>query len=185
MKKLTSLLMGSFLLLGAVGCGNVAKTSPGAPAGPNQTTEAPTAEQAQEIKEDATSELRRRQLNQDIRAREQRNNITGGDAIRADRDLESEVRSKLEANLPASQLTVAAQDGVVTVAGTVPTQPQYERIDPLAKEIKGVRQVVVNVAVAPAQPGEEAQSEPQDNNAQPVINNNSEQPETAPNSQQQ
>ncbi|CAD5939803.1 Transport-associated protein [Planktothrix tepida] len=185
MKKLTSLLMGSFLLLGAVACNDVAKTSTGAPDAPNQTAEAPKPEQAKEIQKDAQSELRRRQLNEDIRAREQRNNITGGDAIRADGDLESEVRSKLEANLPASQLTVAAKDGVVTVAGTVPTQPQYERIDPLAKEIKGVRQVVVNVAVVPAKEGQEAQSQTEDNNAQPVINNNnSEQPETEPNTQQ-
>ena len=184
MKKLTSLLMGSFLLLGAVACNDVAKTSADAPDRPNQTTEAPKPEQAQEIQEDAQSELRRRQLNEDIRAREQRNNITGGDTIRADGDLQSEVRSKLEANLPASQLTVKAEDGVVTVAGTVPTQPQYERIDPLAKEIKGVREVVVNVSVVPAQPEQEAQSETEDNNAQPVINNNSEQPQTAPNSQQ-
>jgi len=34
------------------------------------------------------------QLNADIKARE-RNNITGGDATKADADLESEVRSKL------------------------------------------------------------------------------------------
>jgi len=98
MKKLTSLLMGSFLLLGAVACNDVAKTSADAPDRPNQTTEAPKPEQAQEIQEDAQSELRRRQLNEDIRAREQRNNITGGDTIRADGDLQTEVRSKLEAN---------------------------------------------------------------------------------------
>ncbi|WRH67593.1 MAG: BON domain-containing protein [Planktothrix sp. GU0601_MAG3] len=158
MKKLTSLLMGSFLLLSTIACGNVAKTSTGAPSGSNQTAETPTVESAQAAQKDAKSDLRQRQLNEDIRAREQRNNITGGDAIRADSDLESEVRSKLEANLPASQLTVTAKDGLVTVSGTVPTQPQYDRIDPLAKEIKGVGQVVVNVAIAPAQPGKETQS---------------------------
>lgn len=174
MKKLTCLLMGSFLLLGTVAC-NVAKTSTGAPGGSEQTAEAPTVETAQAVQKDAKSDLRQRQLNEDIRAREQRNNITGGDAIRADGDLESEVRSKLEANLPASQLTVTAKDGVVTVAGTVPTQPQYDRIDPLAKEIKGVTGVVVNVAIAPAQPGKETQSKTEDKNVQPVINNNSEQ----------
>jgi Predicted periplasmic or secreted lipoprotein len=107
--------------------------------------------------------------------------VTGGDAIRAQGDLESEVRSKLEANLPASQLTVTAKDGVVTVSGTVPTQPQYERINPLAKEIKGVTEVIVNVAIAPAKPGKEAESKTEDKNTQPVINNNSEPPSTNPN----
>ncbi|MEL0590683.1 MAG: BON domain-containing protein [Planktothrix rubescens PR222] len=181
MKKLTALLMGSFLLLGTVACGNVAKTSTGAPSGSNQTAETPTAETSQAVQKDAKNELRRRQLNEDIRAREQRNNITGGDAIRASSDLESEVRSKLEANLPASQLTVTAKDGVVTVAGTVPNQPQYDRIDPLTKEIKGVTEVVINVAIAPAQPGKETQSKTEDQKVKPVTNNNSEQPPTNPN----
>ncbi|SKB14120.1 conserved exported hypothetical protein [Planktothrix sp. PCC 11201] len=181
MKKLTALLIGSALLLSTIACGNVAKTSTGAPSGSNQTAETPTVETAQAVQKDAKSDLRQRQLNEDIRAREQRNNLTGGDAIRADSDLENEVRSKLEANLPASQLTVTAKDGVVTVAGTVPNQPQYDRIDPLAKEIKGVGQVVVNVAIAPAQPGKEAQSKTEDEKVKPVTNNNSEQPPTNPN----
>jgi hypothetical protein len=181
MKKSTFLVLSSFLLLSTVACGNVAKTSAGAPSGSNQTAETPTVETAQAIQKDAKSDLRRNQLNEDIRAREQRNNVTGGDAIRANGDLESEVRSKLEANLPASQLTVTAKDGVVTVAGTVPNQPQYERINPLAKEIKGVTEVIVNVAIAPAKPGKEAKSKTEDKNAQPVINNNSEPPSTNPN----
>ncbi|VXD24286.1 BON domain-containing protein [Planktothrix paucivesiculata] len=172
MKKLTALLMGSFLLLGTVACENAARTSTSAPGGSNQTAETPTVENAQANQKDAQSEVRKRQLNEDIRAREQRNNVTGGDAMRADGDLESEVRSKLEANLPASQLTVMAKDGVVTVSGTVPNQPQYDRIDPLAKEIKGVGQVVVNVAIAPAQPEKESQSKTEDKQVKPVTNNN-------------
>lgn len=172
MKKLTALLIGSALLLSTVACENAARTSTGAPGGSNQTAETPTVENAQANQKDAQSEVRKRQLNEDIRAREQRNNVTGGDAIRADGDLESEVRSKLEANLPASQLTVTAKDGVVTVSGTVPNQPQYDRIDPLTKEIKGVGQVVVNVAIAPAQPGKETQSKTEDKQVKPVTNNN-------------
>lgn len=81
-----------------------------------------------------------------------RNELLGGDADRTDGDLASEVRSKLEANLPASQLTVEADDGAVEVTGTVPTQEQLDRIEPLAREIKGVQNVSVNVNVAPAQP---------------------------------
>jgi osmotically-inducible protein OsmY len=54
--------------------------------------------------------------------------------------------------LPASQLTVEADDGAVEVTGTVPTQEQLDRIEPLAREIKGVQNVSVNVNVAPAQP---------------------------------
>lgn len=151
MKKLIPFLISGVLVVGAFGCENgVEKTSTNAPNAANQTTQAPTAETAQEIKGDATSEIRRNQLDADIRAREQRNNITGGDAQRASADLESEVRSKLEANLPASQLAVEAEGTAVTVTGTVPTQEQLQKIDTLAKEIKGVQIVYNKATVAPA-----------------------------------
>jgi hyperosmotically inducible protein len=76
--------------------------------------------------------------------------VTGGDAIRADGDLESQVRSKLEVNITKGQLTVDAKDGVVTVGGTVPNQTDLAKIERLAKEIKGVTQVNVTAVVAPA-----------------------------------
>ncbi len=152
MKKLIPFLISSILVVGAVGCENgVEKTSTDAPNSANETTEAPAADTAQTTQNDATSEVRRDQLNSDIRAREERNNMTGGDADRAASDLESEVRSKLEANLPASQLAVEAEQGAVTVTGTVPTQEQFDRIETLAKEIKGVTTVANKATVAPAQ----------------------------------
>lgn len=151
MKKLIPFLISGFLVIGAIGCENgVEKTNTDAPNTTNETTEAPAADTAQTTQNDATSEVRRDQLNSDIRAREERNNATGGDAVRADADLESEVRSKLEANLPASQLAIEAEEGAVTVSGTVPTQEQLSKIDTLAKEIKGVQSVTNKASVAPA-----------------------------------
>lgn len=151
MKKLIPFLISGVLVVGAFGCENgVEKTNTNAPNSANETTQAPTAETAQETQGDATSETRRKQLNADIQAREARNNITGGDTQRASADLESEVRSKLEANLPASQLAVEAEEGAVTVTGTVPTQEQLQKIDTLAKEIKGVQTVTNKATVAPA-----------------------------------
>lgn len=152
MKKLAAFLIGSTLLLGTVSCTNVAKTNADAPNDTSTVGQAPEQDEAQTNQGDATSDVRRDQLESDIRAREQRNDATGGDTDRANGDLESEVRSKLEANLPASQLAVEAKDGVVTISGTVPTQEQYQRIEPLAKEIKGVQSVVVNAEVVQAQP---------------------------------
>lgn len=149
MKKLTPFLISSFLILGAAACQDTAKTTVTAPE-PNEAPATPTSQVTQDAKEDAQSELRRRQLNSDIRAREERNNTTGGDTNRATGDLASEVRSKLEANIPNGQLTVnATKDGTVTVAGTVNDQQQLAKIEPLAKEIKGVNKVVVKAAVAP------------------------------------
>ncbi|MEQ8998259.1 MAG: BON domain-containing protein [Coleofasciculus sp. B1-GNL1-01] len=156
MKKFTPVLLASVMLFGAVACADGAKTSADAPNTITDPAEIPDADEAQDSQKDAQSQVRQNQLNSDIRAREQRNNALNDGAAedRSDDDLESEVRSKLEANLPAGALVIEAEDGVVMVSGTVPTQEQFERIEPLAKEIKGVQSVNVKAAVAPAQPKE-------------------------------
>ncbi len=164
MKKLIPLLISSVLVVGAAGCETPpSRTSTEAPSNVNESPTAPTQETAQENQEDATSDTRKDQIESDIRAREQRNNATGGDADRADADLESQVRGKLEANLPASQLTVESEEGVVTVAGTVPTQEQLNKIPTLSKEIKGVKDVKVDAKVAPATPAPENTAAPGNN----------------------
>lgn len=142
----------SLVLLAMTGCQEVAKTNSDAPDPTATQVETPTTTAAKTTQDDATSKIRRDQLNSDIRSREQRNNTAnkGGATNRSDTDLASEVRSKLEVNLPASALAVTAKDGAVMVTGTVPTQAQFDRIDGLAKEIKGVSAVTMKVAVAPA-----------------------------------
>lgn len=153
MQKLTPLLLSGLLVFGVAACDNASKTSESAPSNPNESPQAPTAQTTQASQNDAQSEVRRRQANSDIRAREQRNNTTGGDAQRAKGDLASEVRSKLEVNIPKSQLTVdAADNGTVTVGGTVNNQQELAKIEKLAKEIKGVKSVVVKATVLPVKP---------------------------------
>jgi hyperosmotically inducible periplasmic protein len=152
MKTFVSLLIGSVLMVGAVGCDNVSKTSSEAPANTSSTSVAPSAQATKDTKNDATNSTRKAQIESDIRAREQRSNITGGDTKRANGDLQSEVRGKLEANIPTGKLTVDAKDGVVTVAGTVTTKEQLDKIDPLAKQIKGVKSVINKVKIAATKP---------------------------------
>lgn len=152
MNKFIPLLLGSLMMMSAVGCENTAKTSADAPGITTESPMAPNAQSVEKTKDDAMSDTRKAQIESDIRAREQRNNITGGDAIRNNKDLQSEVRGKLEANIPASQLTVDAKDGAVTIAGTVSNQSQLAKIEPLAMQIKGVKSVVNKAAVAPAKP---------------------------------
>jgi hyperosmotically inducible periplasmic protein len=154
MKKIATLVLSSVLLMVAVACSNNAKTSPNAPNSTEQIGEVPTTKTTQKDQNDAASKVRRDQLNSDIRAREQRNNITGGDTSRANSDLSSEVRSKLEANIPNGRLTVAAKDGAIVVSGTVQTQNQLDKIEPLAKEIKGVKSVKVAAKVVTAVPNQ-------------------------------
>jgi osmotically-inducible protein OsmY len=151
MKKFGTILISLLLLFGAIACDNTAKTSETAP-NPNEAAQRPDVATTEAAREDAQSELRRRQLNADIRAREERNLVTGDETSRAAADLASEVRSKLEANIPGGQLTVnATENGRVTVGGTVNNQEQLAKIAPLAKQIKGVKNVVVNATVAPPQ----------------------------------
>jgi len=147
MNKLISFALSSVLLLGAIACENNAKTSSDAPSSTATKPSDLDQEEAQGNQEDASSRIRRDQLNADIRAREQRNKAGGNEHERADSDLASEVRSKLEANLPASKLTVDAKNGEVTVSGIVVSQQQLDKIEPLAKEIKGVKNVVVKAAL--------------------------------------
>ncbi|MGV0026481.1 BON domain-containing protein [Phormidesmis priestleyi] len=154
MKKIAFLLFSGVLALSVSACGP-AKTSSEAP---NTTAESsPNMEKptAQANQNDATNETRRKQLNSDVRSAEQRNNTMGGQS-KSDNDLQSQVRSKLEANLPASALAVEAKEGVVTVTGTVVNQAQLQKIETLAKEIKGVTSVnikaTVNTAAKPGAP---------------------------------
>lgn len=137
MKKITLLLLSSLLLSSAVACSQGSETA----AGPQGTPD-------QAAKNDATSQVRRDQANSDIRAREQRNDVGGDQVKRADSDLASEVRSKLEVNIPKSKLTVAAKDGAVTVAGNVSNQAELAKIDTLAKQILGVKSVTNQAKVA-------------------------------------
>ena len=152
MKNIVTLVITSALLIGTIACSNNAKTSADAPNSTENTGAVPTTKTTETTQNDATSKVRADQLNSDIRANEQRNNVTGGDVARSNNDLSSEVRSKLEANIPNGNLTVTAKDGAIVVAGTVQVQNQLDKIEPLAKQIKGVKSVSVRAKVAPAAP---------------------------------
>lgn len=151
MNKVITLLLSGVLLVSVAACDNGTKNSADAPNSTNASPTAPDVESAKDTKKDAQSELRRDQLNSDIKAREQRNNVTGGDTDRAKGDLKSEVRSKLEANIPGSQLVIdATKEGAVDISGTVPNKADKAKIDGLAKQIKGVQSVQSDkVIVAP------------------------------------
>jgi osmotically-inducible protein OsmY len=147
MKKIFPLLFGGALIAVLGACD--AKTASNAPNSTENNGQAPATNTAQTNQNDASNDVRKKQIESDIRAREQRNDAGGDNAKRADGDLESEVRGKLEANIPSSKLTVDSKDGAVTVAGTVANQDQLNKVEPLAKQIKGVKSVAVKATVAP------------------------------------
>lgn len=148
MKRIAAFLLGSSLLLGVAACDNNAKTSQNAPNSTATAGAEMSKSDMQANKNDATNDIRQKQLNSDVRAREQRNDIAGNQTKRADGDVESEVRDKLEANMPGSQLTVNSKQGAVTVNGSVVNENQLKGIEPLAKKILGVKSVTVSAKVA-------------------------------------
>ncbi|MBE9127497.1 MULTISPECIES: BON domain-containing protein [unclassified Coleofasciculus] len=152
MNKLTILLLTGVLGLGVAACGDVARTSRGAPDSVDTVGEAPNLDRVLKNESDATNPIRRAQANSDIRAREQRYNLFRQGGERSDRNVQSEVRSKLEVNLPMSELAVQANDGIITVTGYVQTQNDLERIEPLAQEIRGVKDVNVQAKIGPNLP---------------------------------
>ncbi len=133
-------------MIGASDCTD-ARTSTEAPSSVNQAA-TPTPQTTEAAKTDAQSDTRSKQLDADIRAREQRARAVGDAGNRNDSDLASEVRSKLEANIPGGNLTVASKEGVVTVSGTVQKPDQLTKIDKLGMEIIGVKSVVVKATVS-------------------------------------
>lgn len=149
MNKLTLFLLSGTLLMAGVGC-DVARTSGDAPDSVDEEAVVEDPGEVEETLEDANSEIRQEQLDSDIRAREQRNDVLGDQTERADSDLESEIRAKLEANIPRAKLTVDAQDGNVNIVGTVPSEKEYETITPLAQEITGVNEVTTDVEIVPS-----------------------------------
>ncbi len=149
-KTVSSFLIG--IVVVTVGACTDARTSADAPASADKMAQTPMAQtpmakSTEPAKADAQSDTRAKQLDADIRAREQRGNAMGDGQNRNDGDLASEVRSKLEANIPGGNLTVASKDGILTVAGTVSNADQLNKIQKLGMEIKGVKGVNVTAVV--------------------------------------
>jgi hyperosmotically inducible periplasmic protein len=136
------------LTLTVSACSNASKTSSGAPDSTATNGQASPAANTSD-KGDAQDPIRKKQIESDIRAREQRNNIGGNPQARNAGDLASEVRGKLEANIPSSKLTVEAKDATVTISGTVAKSDQIAKIEPLALQIKGVKRAIVKATVKP------------------------------------
>ena len=142
------LLFSSLLIVTLSACSDP-RTTANAPDSTQTNGGFVTDENAKAAQNDAQSQIRKKQLNQDIQAREQRNDIGGDPQQRAEGDLASEVRSKLEANIPNGTLTVSAKKAEVTVSGVVMNKADLDKVKPLAMEIKGVRSVMVKAVVNP------------------------------------
>lgn len=148
MKKLVLYFLSSILMVSTVAC-STAKTSSDAPNEPEDQGGQLSPEDAQENAQDATNEVRQKQIESDKRAIDQRNNAAGDTPQDlADNDLASLVRNKLETALPTSQLAVESKEGMVTVSGKVASAEDLSKLESLIKEVQGVKGVDVKATVA-------------------------------------
>ncbi len=89
----------------------------------------------------------------------------GCNKSRSDAQIASEVQSKVlsDPNVPSRQISVQAQNGVVTLAGNVTTDQERAAAANAAGQVEGVKTVVNNLQVASAAPAlapETAQQQP-------------------------
>jgi hyperosmotically inducible protein len=150
MNKLTPLLLGGLLMFGTVACSDASKTSADAPDNTSGAAKVDNPGKTATTQKDAASQVRQDQIKSDERARKDRGTATGGTATPGEGDIKSLVRDRLETALPSSKLAVDAKDGNVTVSGLVAKQDQLKQIEPLAKQVKGVKTVTVKASVAPS-----------------------------------
>lgn len=125
MKKLIPFIIGGVLVIGAVGCDNKAKNAE-APGTTNEAA-APAKEASQTTTGKATTATATKTTPE-----------TG---------LAGEVSKKLKDSLPGSNLSTEIKDGVVTVKGTVPSEAELKKIEPLVSKLKGVKSVKVEAKV--------------------------------------
>jgi hyperosmotically inducible periplasmic protein len=129
MKKLIPFLVSSILVVGAVGCEDASKKASETPGTTNEATQ-PAKEASANTKTTPKTTTE-----------------TGKTPVK-EAAAKSPILSKLEEKIPGSKLVVEEKDGVVTVKGTVPTEADIKKIEPLVKEQKGVKSVKVEAKAA-------------------------------------
>jgi hypothetical protein len=150
MKKFIPLLISGILVTGAVGCGEeAANTGSENPSATNEALQ-PSAREASETEglNQPLSEPGAESAATDPTAATE-----GVDPLAS--DLSKEVSKKLKENLPASNLEVKEEEGVVTVGGTVSSAEELQQIEPLTTDVKGVKGVNVEANVDGAAPAAE------------------------------
>jgi len=123
MKKLIPLLISSILVVGTFGCQDATKNASETPSTTNEASQ-PAKEAAANTK-----------------------TIT---KTTTDTTPKSLILSKLSQTIPGSKLVVEDKDGAVIVKGTVPTEADIKKIEPLVKQQKGVKSVKVEAKAASA-----------------------------------
>ncbi|BAY60568.1 transport-associated protein [Calothrix brevissima NIES-22] len=157
MKKLIPFLVSSILVVGAVGCQDSSKNAAETPSNTNEATQ-PAKEASAKTKtnEKTTTETGKTPVKEaaaNTKTTAKNTTETGKTPVKeaatnTKTTAKSPILTKLEEKIPGSKLVVEEKDGVVTVKGTVPTEADIKKIEPLVKEQKGVKTVKVEAQAA-------------------------------------
>jgi len=153
MRKLIPFLVSGILIVGVGACGKQDQAGTQNPGTTNEATApAPAQEAAQTSPEVATTPGVGTAPEVSTTPASEVPSATGApsETTTAATDLPAKITSKLVEKLPNSILAVEAKYGAVTVTGTVPSADQKKQIEPLVKQVKGVKTVKVDVKVEPA-----------------------------------
>lgn len=136
MKTLISLLVSSFLVVGAFGCQE-------APSSNNGGTQAPIKQTSETSK---TREKTTPGITTDTKAKTETKKTL---ATPTEDNLKAAVTKKLQLGIPGNKLVVENKAGEITLKGTANSLAELEKAEKLAKEVTGVKEVEVEAKVLP------------------------------------
>jgi hyperosmotically inducible periplasmic protein len=138
MKKLFSLLVTGFLIVGSFGCQEASSSN-------NASSPAPTkaASEGKTAVKETTTPVPGTKAKNKIESKKTAAKKTEG-------DLKAAVTKKLQAGIPGNKFVVDNKNGEITLKGIVGSQQELEKAEKLVKEVEGVKSVKVEAKVEPA-----------------------------------
>ncbi|MBD2383891.1 BON domain-containing protein [Cylindrospermum sp. FACHB-282] len=162
MKKLIPFLISGVLVAGVFGCQEAPKTSSENSSTTNESAQAPVKQASQTTETTAKDATEKTKPADATTAKDATEKTKIADATTAkgatektkpvvtagSDNVKTLALDKLKEKLPGSNLVVESKEGVVTVTGTVPAEADLKKIEPIVKQLNGVKSVKVEAKVA-------------------------------------
>lgn len=133
MKKVITLVVTGFLLVGAFGCEEATKNTSEMPKTKNETVQ---------TSDKTTKSIPTSTTDNKVKPETQKSPLA-----KPELDLKTAVISKLKAGLPENKLEIQNQDGEIIIKGTASSQQELQKAEKLVKEVKGVKSVTIEAQV--------------------------------------
>ncbi|BAB74270.1 BON domain-containing protein [Anabaena sp. FACHB-709] len=146
MKKVFSLLVTGFLLVGNFGCQEAPTNTSGANQVPAKQASETTKTTGKIIKS-TVKETPISVINSNTKDKTGTNKTV---ATKTEGDIKALVSNKLQVGIPGNKLVVENQQGEITIKGIASSQQELEKAEKLVKEVKGVKTVKVEAKVEPS-----------------------------------